>query len=291
MGQVPWFPLDPSTIGALSDYARTRDRLCPAPRQPSFFVSARGTRLVYSDIRRTLLGLARRAGTRQARQAAGSAACAASFFRRRHPARLVPGRRRRAGPAAASCPPTWATLARLDLLVPVGRPGAARPGRRPPRARPGRAAMSALAPTLQAFFTERLIGQRQASPHTVAAYRDALRLLLAFASERTGKQPRQLDFDRPRRPADRRVPGPPGDETGATARAPATPGWPRSTPCSASRPCATPSTPPLIARVLAIPPSGPTGRSSRYLTREEIDALLAAPTASPGPGAATTPCC
>jgi hypothetical protein len=32
--------------------------------------------------------------------------------------------------------------------------------------------MSALAPTMQAFFTERLIGQRQASPHTIAAYRD-----------------------------------------------------------------------------------------------------------------------
>lgn len=34
--------------------------------------------------------------------------------------------------------------------------------------------MSAVAPTLQAFFTERLVRQRQASPHTVAAYRDAL---------------------------------------------------------------------------------------------------------------------
>lgn len=55
-------PLHPSTIGALSDYARTRDRLCPAPRQTSFFVSTRGTRLVYSDIRRTLLSVARRAG-------------------------------------------------------------------------------------------------------------------------------------------------------------------------------------------------------------------------------------
>jgi hypothetical protein len=31
--------------------------------------------------------------------------------------------------------------------------------------------MSALAPTLEAFFTERLISQRHASPHTVAAYR------------------------------------------------------------------------------------------------------------------------
>jgi site-specific recombinase XerD len=53
--------------------------------------------------------------------------------------------------------------------------------------------MSALAPTLQAFFTERLVRQRQASPHTVAAYRDTLRLLLKFASKRVGKQPSKLD--------------------------------------------------------------------------------------------------
>ena len=69
--------------------------------------------------------------------------------------------------------------------------------------------MSALAPTLQAFFTDRLIGQRQASPHTIAAYRDTLRLLLAFAAQRTGKQPSSARPRRPRRAADRRVPRPP----------------------------------------------------------------------------------
>lgn len=54
--------------------------------------------------------------------------------------------------------------------------------------------MSALAPALQAFFTDRLIGQRDASPNTVAAYRTGLRLLLAFAAERTGKSPSALDI-------------------------------------------------------------------------------------------------
>lgn len=54
--------------------------------------------------------------------------------------------------------------------------------------------MSALAPTLEAFFTERLINQRQASPHTIASYRDGWRLLLAFAKERLGKQPSELDL-------------------------------------------------------------------------------------------------
>jgi site-specific recombinase XerD len=55
--------------------------------------------------------------------------------------------------------------------------------------------MSLLAPTLQAFFTERLITQRNSSPQTVASYRDTFRLLLAFAAQRTGNQPCQLDID------------------------------------------------------------------------------------------------
>jgi integrase len=55
--------------------------------------------------------------------------------------------------------------------------------------------MTLLAPTLQAFFTQRLITQRNASPHTIASYRDTFRLLLAFAQHHTGKQPHQLDFD------------------------------------------------------------------------------------------------
>lgn len=54
--------------------------------------------------------------------------------------------------------------------------------------------MTALAPTLQAFFTDRLLRQRQASPHTIAAYRDTWRLLLAYACARTGKQPSALDI-------------------------------------------------------------------------------------------------
>jgi site-specific recombinase XerD len=54
--------------------------------------------------------------------------------------------------------------------------------------------MSTLAPTLQAFFTDRLIAQRHASGHTIAAYRDTLRLLLGYASERTGVPPSRLEL-------------------------------------------------------------------------------------------------
>jgi integrase/recombinase XerD len=54
--------------------------------------------------------------------------------------------------------------------------------------------MSLLAPTLQAWFTDRLLTQRNASPRTIAAYRDTLRLLLTFAQQQTGKEPCRLDF-------------------------------------------------------------------------------------------------
>ena len=54
--------------------------------------------------------------------------------------------------------------------------------------------MSKLAPTLQAFFTDRLMGQRQASAHTIAGYRDTFRLLLRFAADRTRTQACELDF-------------------------------------------------------------------------------------------------
>jgi integrase/recombinase XerD len=54
--------------------------------------------------------------------------------------------------------------------------------------------MSSLAPTLEAFFTERLAHQRQASSHTMLAYGDTFRLLLDFARRRTGKAPSRLDL-------------------------------------------------------------------------------------------------
>lgn len=54
--------------------------------------------------------------------------------------------------------------------------------------------MSALAPTLQAFFTDRLARQRRASPRTVAAYRDTFRLLLGYASRQVGTPPGGLDI-------------------------------------------------------------------------------------------------
>ena len=55
--------------------------------------------------------------------------------------------------------------------------------------------MSSLAPTLQSFFTDRLLHQREASPRTVSAYRDTFRLLLGFVQLLTGKAPYNLGLE------------------------------------------------------------------------------------------------
>ena len=55
--------------------------------------------------------------------------------------------------------------------------------------------MTALAPTLEAFFTQRLINEKGVSQHTIAAYRDTFRLLLSFAQRRTGRQPCKLELE------------------------------------------------------------------------------------------------
>ena len=54
--------------------------------------------------------------------------------------------------------------------------------------------MTLLAPSLQAFFTDRLMRQLQASGHTVRSYRATWRLLLLFAAAQTGKAPWEFDF-------------------------------------------------------------------------------------------------
>ncbi len=50
------------------------------------------------------------------------------------------------------------------------------------------------APLLERFFTQRLMSQRQASPHTIASYRDTFRLFVQFARKRLDKPPAKLAF-------------------------------------------------------------------------------------------------
>jgi integrase/recombinase XerD len=57
-------PLHATTVEALAAYAHRRDRLCPHPVVPAFFLSTAGTRLLYCNAHLTWLELVRRAGLR-----------------------------------------------------------------------------------------------------------------------------------------------------------------------------------------------------------------------------------
>jgi integrase/recombinase XerD len=135
--------------------------------------------------------------------------------------------------------------------------------------------MTALAPTLQAFFTDRL-AQRHASPNTVAAYRDALRLLIVFAAGRLATQPSRLDI------ADLDAP-----MIGAFLEhlehernnSPRTRNARLAAIHALFRFAALqhPEHAAVIQRVLAIPPKRTDRPIIAYLTEPEIAALLAAP--------------
>jgi site-specific recombinase XerD len=136
--------------------------------------------------------------------------------------------------------------------------------------------MSALAPTLQAFFTERLVRQRHASPHTLAAYRDAMRLVVRFAAARRGVEPSKLEID----DLDATVISAFLDhrehDQGNSIRT-------RNARLAAIRSLFRfaalrhPEHAAVIARVLAIPPKRFERRLVTFLTESEIDALLTAP--------------
>jgi len=55
--------------------------------------------------------------------------------------------------------------------------------------------VTTLSALVQKFFTDRLYAQMEASPHTIASYRDTFRLLLTFAGEKTGRSPMVLNID------------------------------------------------------------------------------------------------
>jgi site-specific recombinase XerD len=54
---------------------------------------------------------------------------------------------------------------------------------------------ASLAPLLEHFFTQRLVQQRQASPHTISSYRDTFRQFLNFIQQRLHKPPSRLSFE------------------------------------------------------------------------------------------------
>ena len=136
--------------------------------------------------------------------------------------------------------------------------------------------MSALAPTMQAFFTDRLIRQREASPQTVAAYRDALKMLVGFAAARAAKQPWLLDIADLDATVVAAFLGHLERDRGNSAR---TRNARLAAVHSLFRYAALhhPEHAALIARVLAIPPKRFERALICFLSRTEVDALLASP--------------
>jgi len=136
--------------------------------------------------------------------------------------------------------------------------------------------MTALAPALQAYFTQRLITQRSSSPETIAAYRDAFRLLLRFAQQQTGKQPFELDIDDLDAPLIGSFLKHLEDDRGNSPRT-------RNARLGAIHSfyrfaaLEHPEHAHTIARVMAIPTKRYERNTVTYLDRDEIAALLAAP--------------
>jgi integrase/recombinase XerD len=129
---------------------------------------------------------------------------------------------------------------------------------------------------VQAFFSDRLLRQREASPHTVASYRDAFRLLLRFAAQRLRKVPSKLSLE----DLDAAFIGDFLDyiekERCNSARS-------RNTRLAAIRSffrylsLQEPAHADLCRRILASPSKRYDRKLIEYLTPEEIDALVAAP--------------
>ena len=133
-----------------------------------------------------------------------------------------------------------------------------------------------LAALLERFFTQRLMQQRQASPHTISSYRDTFRQFLKFTEQRLHKVPSQLDFQEIDAPLimaflehleKHQAVG----IRSRNLRLTALHSFFRFAAFEA------PAHSAQIQRVLAIPSKRFTRTLVQFLTRPEVDALLAAP--------------
>jgi integrase/recombinase XerD len=135
--------------------------------------------------------------------------------------------------------------------------------------------VSALAPIMESWFTERLTRQRAVSGHTIAAYRDTLKMLVVFAADRAGRQPSALDLaDLDARTVAAFLDHLETDRGNSVAT--------RNARLAAIHSLfrwaalSHPEHAELIARVLAIPPKRHQRKIVTWLTEPEIEALAAA---------------
>ena len=135
---------------------------------------------------------------------------------------------------------------------------------------------TSLASLLERFFTHRLMQQRQASPHTIKSYRDTFRQFLNFAQRRLNLEPSKLNFEQVDAPLVVAFLEELETERGLSVRS-------RNVRLAAIHSFfryaafELPTHAAQIQRVLAIPGKRYTRKQIGFLSREEVDALLAAP--------------
>ena len=267
-------PVDPTTLEALADYADLRDRLVPSPSSTTFFIAAKGTAIIYTDFSEKFRELVRASGVGAELSESAADPRLPTLVCCPDAHSLVSGGSGCGHAAAEAINLPGAPDARAHVLVSVGRPRAAVPCSKPTREEGS--SMSRVAPTLQMFFTDRLTKQRQASPETVRAYRNAMVLLLRFAQERTGIAPSVLEWDHldvntvsaflDHLEADR--------HNGARSRNARLAAIRSLFRFAALR---HPEHAQLIAQVLAVPQKRSDKRQVSFLEPEEVNALLASP--------------
>ena len=133
-----------------------------------------------------------------------------------------------------------------------------------------------LAPSLESFFTDRLLCQKRVSPNTIASYRDTFRLLLSFVQQRTGIRPARLELTQLDAPMIGAFLEHLETERGNSAR---TRNVRLGTIHSFFQYCALrhPEHAALITRVLAIPAKRHERRTVTFLHPAEVKALLNSP--------------
>jgi site-specific recombinase XerD len=135
---------------------------------------------------------------------------------------------------------------------------------------------TSFAPLLERFFTQRLMQQRQASPHTISSYRDTFRMLLKFVQQRLHTPPAQLALQAVDAPLIVRFLDHLENHRNLSVRS-------RNLRLTAIHSFfryaafEAPAHAAQIQRVLAIPSKRFTRRQVHFLTRPEVKALLAAP--------------
>lgn len=143
--------------------------------------------------------------------------------------------------------------------------------------------LASFAPLLERFFTQRLMQQRQASPHTISSYRDTFRQFLKFVQQRLHQPPSRLNFEEIDAPLIVAFLDDLEQRQGVSIRSrnlrlTAIHSFFRYAAFETPAHCA------QIQRVLAIPSKRFTRTLVPFLARPEVDALLGAPDQRTWPG-------